>query len=93
MTKINSKSSACLIYLKLSPEHIVLLKFILEGYEELAILRTLDSDKAEVVVLALSDTETTVREIIRDISKHIYIEEIPEPKNLEGDWLLCGDGG
>ena len=49
------------IYLALPEANIVALKFITESYEGLAELRTLSAAKGEVVLLALSDTESEVK--------------------------------
>ncbi len=79
------------IYLKLPTEHIGLLKFLFESYEELGIVRTLDAARGEVVILALTDTVEHARNVIHEISTELSIQEIPPPEALEqegSDWLL-----
>jgi len=76
------------IYLKLLPEKIVELKLILESYEGIGELRTLDNRKGEVVILAVKDTEQIARELVADIKEQIGVREIPKPDDLSGDWLL-----
>ena len=55
------------IYLKLPREKIALLKFTIETYETLGIVRTLDPDKGIIVILALTDTEETMRKALADL--------------------------
>ena len=76
------------IFLKLPKELIVEFKFTLESYEGLGIVRTLDSKRGEIVVLALSDTEETVRELIEGLKAPLGLREIPAPPSVENDWLL-----
>ena len=76
------------IYIKLPPSKIVLLKFLLESYEGIAELRTLDKDQALVVLLALKDTLNTVRNLLESEKEILCWEELQNPPNLEGDWLL-----
>lgn len=76
------------IYLQLPPSNIVLLKFLLESYEGIAELRTLNNDQALVMLLALPDTVHTVKTLL-DSERHQLNWTIPlEPPNMENDWLL-----
>jgi hypothetical protein len=77
-----------LIFLKLPAKNIVLIKFLLESYEGLCILRTLNSERGEVVIIALPDTIDTVREVLNDLQPTIGFRTIPQPSQLEEDWLL-----
>ncbi|OVE80296.1 hypothetical protein BVY02_00740 [bacterium J17] len=78
------------IFLKLPPDNIVQLKFTLESYEGLGILRTLDSDTGEVVILALEDTLADVESLLESIKGELGMRKIEAPESLEGDWLLMG---
>ena len=78
----------CPIFLKLPPENIVFLKFILESYEGLGELRTLNSHTGEVVILAIIETKNIVSCIITEFETRLGIREIPAPEYLDGDWLL-----
>ena len=78
----------CPIYLALPEANIVALKFIIESYEGLAELRTLNAAKGEVVLLALSDTEADVRGLIQSLGSDLSMREIPIPESLANDWLL-----
>lgn len=76
------------IYIRMPEAEIVLLKFILESYEGLGILRTLNSDLAEVVILAMEDTVDEVHKILDALSGEISLEIISCPENLDNDWLM-----
>jgi len=59
---------------KINPREIAYLRFILEGYDGLAVLTTLDS-KAGIVSLHISPERVEeVDEIIQGLSKEIAIE-------------------
>ena len=63
------------------------LKFTLETYEGLGILRTLNSKKGEVVILAIDDTIESLKELLENLKKELDFREIEQPKDLDGDWL------
>ena len=77
------------VFLKLPPDNIVLLKFILEGYDGLGIARTLDPDRGELVILALKDTVQIVVELLESIRDQLNVHITPPPESVEGDWLLA----
>jgi hypothetical protein len=79
-----------LLFLKLPAEEIVTLKFLLESYEGLGELRTLDCERGEVVILAIPDTVADLRAMLNSVKEMLKFREIPEPSSLEGDWLLAG---
>ncbi len=76
------------IYLKIPPNNIVLLKFLLESYEGIAELRTLDNDQALVAILALPDTVEAVQKMLDDEKESIKWVQLDKHPNLESDWLL-----
>lgn len=76
------------IFLKLPSEHIVLLKFILESYEGLGILRTLNSQTGEVVILAVEETLGIVNQVLETLEDELHLRRIPPPASVAEDWLL-----
>ncbi|MCB0324823.1 MAG: DUF4911 domain-containing protein [Bdellovibrionales bacterium] len=78
------------LFLKLPPEHIVLLKNLLESYEGLAEIRTLDRETGEIVLLALPDTEATLRSVLDSEQPSLAFRYIPTPSSVAADWLLSG---
>ncbi|GIW43581.1 MAG: hypothetical protein KatS3mg077_0863 [Candidatus Binatia bacterium] len=76
------------IFLEVAPEQIAYWKFLLESYEELGIVRTLDRKRAVIVVLAMRDYLTHVRAVVEEGCARTGAREIPAPSDLHGDWLL-----
>ena len=76
------------IFLKLPPDNIVTLKFTLESYEGLGILRTINPQTGEVVVLALQDTVQTVEELIDSVADELSLRRVAAPENANADWLM-----
>lgn len=76
------------IYLELSPEHIAYVKFIFESYEEVGIIRTVDRDRAVVVLLAMNDFVDSARRILASIQNDIPLREIPRPADIKDDWFM-----
>ncbi len=76
------------IYLELPPENIVLLKFFLESYEGIGELRTIDSNKAQVVILSLTHTKDHVLALLEAEKESLKFKIIVKPEILTGDWLL-----
>lgn len=75
-------------YLKIDPRDIVLLKFTLESYEGLGVLRTINAQSGEVVFIALKDTAAHVRELFEQMRQTISFREIPLPADADENWLL-----
>jgi len=75
------------IYLRIQREDISLIKFILESYEGLGIMRTLDRKKATVVVLAMPDLIHHVRAVLESLREYMDWYEIPPPAEQD-DWLM-----
>lgn len=75
------------LYLRVQREDIALLKFVLESYEGIAIVRTIDRKKATVVVLAMPDFLHEVRAVLASLREHMDWYEIPAPA-VHDDWLM-----
>ena len=76
------------IYLEVQPKDIAYIKFIIESYEILGIMRTVDPAEAIIVVLAVPDTMDLTREVLAALGREISIKEIPRPEEIGEDWLL-----
>ena len=76
------------IYLEICPSDIAYIKFILESYEEVGIIRTIDRKKAIIVLLAVSDFIEVARAIVKSLQQEITLIEIPPPPDLSDDWLM-----
>jgi hypothetical protein len=76
------------IYLEIRPQDIAYIKFILESYEEVGIIRTVERKKAVIVLLAVEDFIETAQAIIKSLQQEITLIEIPPPPDLSDDWLM-----
>ena len=77
-----------LIYLEICPQDIAYVKFVLESYEEVGIIRTIDRKKAVIVLLAVEDFVEAARAIVKSLQQEITLIEIPPPPDLSDDWLM-----
>ena len=75
------------IYLRLQREDIALLKFVIEAYEGIGIVRTIDRKKATVAVLAMPDLLHHVQAVLESLREHMDWYEIPQPEEQD-DWLM-----
>lgn len=76
------------IYLEIRPQDIAYIKFILESYEEVGIIRTVERKKAVIVLLAVEDFIETAHALLKSLQQEITLIEIPPPPNLSDDWLM-----
>lgn len=76
------------IYLEICPPDIAYIKFILESYEEVGIIRTIDRKKAIIVLLAVADFVEVARAIIKSLQREVTLIEILPPPDLSDDWLM-----
>jgi hypothetical protein len=76
------------IYLEICPRDIAYVKFVLESYEEVGIIRTIDRKQAVIVLLAVADFLEVARAIIKSLRQEITLIEIPPPPDLSDDWLM-----
>lgn len=89
------------IYLEIRPEDIAYVKFIFESYEGVGIIRTVlrqaqhgeqsrtvDREKAIIVLLAADDFIGTARSILTSLRDEVMLVEIPRPADIGEDWLL-----
>jgi hypothetical protein len=76
------------IYLEICPPDIAYIKFVLESYEEVGIIRTIDRKQAVIVLLAAADFLEVARAIIKSLQQEITLIEIPPPPDLSDDWLM-----
>ena len=74
--------------LRIPPEHIVTLKYIVESYEGLAILRTLNRQEAQVVLLHPESSASTLEAILLELEKEFPLERLPLPESVPEEWYL-----
>lgn len=76
------------IYLRVRRQDIAYLKFIVESYEILGIVRTVDPREAVIVLMVLEDSLPLAREVLAALAGEVEVEEVPRPDGLGEDWLL-----
>lgn len=76
------------IYLEIAPADIAYVKFIFESYEEVGLVRTVDRERAVIVLLAMSDFLDVARQILASLQNDIALREIPRPPAVEDDWFM-----
>jgi uncharacterized protein DUF4911 len=75
------------IYLRIQREDIALLKFVIESYEGIGIVRTIDRKKATVAVLAMPDSIEDIWAVLESLREEMEWYEIPQPQDQD-DWLM-----
>ena len=76
-------SNACLRrYYRIDRRQIHYLKFILEGYDGVAIMKTVDSHAGLVVIHVAPGCEYEVNAIMDNLTRDIRIETAPAPKTV-----------
>jgi uncharacterized protein DUF4911 len=75
------------IYLRIQRTDIALLKFVVESYEGIGIVRTIDRKKATVVILAMPDFIDHMRAVLESLREEMEWYEIPPPQEQD-DWLM-----
>jgi len=76
------------IYFELRPEDIAYVKFIIESYEVIGLIRTIDRKKAIIVVLIVEDFLAVGRSLMDSLRSEIELTEIPRPVDVGDDWLM-----
>jgi len=76
------------IYFELRPEDIAYVKFIIESYEVIGLIRTIDRKKAIIVVLIVKDFLAVGRSLMASLASEIALTEIPRPADVGDDWLM-----
>lgn len=76
------------IYLRVRRQDIAYIKFIVESYEVLGVVRTVDPRDAVIVLLVLEDSLELAREVLAALAGEVETEEVPRPDGLGEDWLL-----
>ena len=76
------------IYFEIRPEDIAYVKFIIESYECVGLIRTIDRKKAVIVVLVVEDFLAVARALLTSLQSEVEISEIPRPADVGDDWLM-----
>jgi hypothetical protein len=71
------------IYLELPPADIAFVKFILESYEGVGVMRTIDRTKAVVVLMIAGDFLDDARAILASLRSEVAWREVERPDGAE----------
>jgi hypothetical protein len=74
------------VYLRTDPENIVLLKSILESYDELGILRTIDQSKGYLAILSLKCLSQDLMALLESLRGEFEFEFIQG--EVKDDWFM-----
>lgn len=75
-------------FFQLPHERIVDLIFLLEGYEGMAVPRTLDKEQGIVELLIAPDWVPELEALLRDLGPELGITEIPRPARTKSKSIL-----
>lgn len=76
------------IYFQVRTEDIAYVKFVIESYEGVGLIRTVDRKKAVIVVLIVEDFLDDGRALLASLQREINLTEIPRPAEVGDDWLM-----
>ena len=76
------------LYFTLRAEDIAYVKFVLESYDGVGIIRTVDRKKAVIVALVVEDFLRTARQLFASLQNDIDIVAISRPEEIGDDWLM-----
>lgn len=74
-------------YFKIERKDICYFQFIIDSYEGIANISTMDSKKGIIVIDVSPDLENDFNLVIEEIKKEIYIEEIIQGVQYERKWF------
>lgn len=78
-----SGSNLSPIFLKINPESIVRLKFVLESYEHLGVLRTLRKEDGILAIFALEDTRAEAEKVLDALALELASVDTPSPVSAQ----------
>ncbi|MBN2373655.1 DUF4911 domain-containing protein [bacterium] len=73
MTRPSLKNKGLNIHIRTEARHIWRITGIFEGYDGLAVVRTIDREKGMIELLSSKDQEDELREMLENLSKEITI--------------------
>lgn len=75
------------IYLRVERADIALIKCVIESYEELGIVRTIDNTKAIIVLLIVPDFIDDAWAALESLRQHMDWHQVLRPTAYD-DWLM-----
>ncbi|HCU25248.1 MAG TPA: hypothetical protein DF383_09530 [Deltaproteobacteria bacterium] len=78
---MNPPTEIVLRTFKIEPKEIVFIKAILESYEGMVVMRTLEVGQPIIELLIAHDFSETIARVLEDLKKQVVLEEVPRPEN------------
>lgn len=66
---------------KIDPREIVFIKAVLESYEGMVVIRTLEAGKPVIELLIAHDFAPTIDRVIQELQGQVLLEEVPRPSD------------
>jgi hypothetical protein len=76
------------ILITTAPENIAYIKFVLESYEGLGIVRTLEQDQAKVVILGTVGTAPVLRDLLESMKSEVDFNVLDPDAKYDENFLL-----
>lgn len=70
------------LFYSIKPQDIYAIKYILESYENLMTISTVDAQKQKIQVTIAPDFEEECREILKDLQTKFEMHQLDEPANI-----------
>lgn len=86
MTQSHAPQEVQIRNLKIDPQDIVFIKAILESYEGMVVMRTIEVGKPVIELLIARDFAPVIDRVIQDLQTQVAMEELPAPVSLAPDW-------
>ena len=67
-------------YFVIDPKDIVYLKAVLESYEGMVVVRTVEVGKPVIELLIAQDFELYLEPVLQELRNQVYLQEIPSPE-------------
>ena len=71
---------------KIDPKDIVYIKAVLESYEGMVVVRTIEVGKPVIELLIAHDFTATMDTVIRELQSQVAMEELPASGVLPPSW-------
>lgn len=76
------------ILITTAPENIAYIKFVLESYEGLGIVRTLEQDQAKIAILGTASTAPVLRELLENLRTEVEFQVLSWEADHDENFLL-----
>jgi hypothetical protein len=72
-------------YFQIEFSEIVFIKAVLESYEGMVVMRTVEVGKPVIELLIARDFAATIERVLQELRRQVMLQEVPRPENAP-DW-------